>query len=273
MAYTTAALPPSSIFRPLPPLYSLSSTSFLRPVLHLRPIAISASSRTIYPFLPSRPLFARCNFAEPLASATESSFTASTVKGLKFKEWDSLTSKFAGAANVPFLLLQLPQILLNSRNLLSGNKSALFAVPWLGMLTGLLGNLSLLSYFAKKRETEAALVQTLGVVSTYVVIVQLALADAMPLPQFAVTSSVVASGLLINFLNYCGWLHHGIWTFWEDFLTVGGLSVLPQVMWSTFVPFLPNSVLPGIFSFGVALVAVALVCFTISHRFLPVEVL
>jgi hypothetical protein len=49
----------------------------------------------------------------------------------QYQEWDSLTAKFAGGANLPFLLLQLPQIILNSRNLLAGNKAALFAVPWL----------------------------------------------------------------------------------------------------------------------------------------------
>lgn len=53
------------------------------------------------------------------------------VRGKNFEQWDSLTAKFAGAANVPFLLLQLPQIILNTRNLLAGNKSALLAVPWL----------------------------------------------------------------------------------------------------------------------------------------------
>ncbi|XP_058103792.1 maltose excess protein 1-like, chloroplastic [Magnolia sinica] len=173
-----------------------------------------------------------------------------------FDEWDSLTARFAGAANVPFLLLQLPQIVLNARNLLAGNKSALFAVPWLGMLTGLLGNLSLLSYFAKKKETEAVLVQTLGVVSTYVVIAQLAMAESMPLPHFTVTTVVVAFGLILNFLNYFNLLHAGIWLFWEDFITIGGLAVLPQVMWSTFVPFVPNSILPGATAFMVAVVAV-----------------
>ncbi|KAL2533829.1 Maltose excess protein 1 [Abeliophyllum distichum] len=105
-------------------------------------------------------------------------------RGNNFEQWDSVTAKFAGAANVPFLLLQLPQIILNGRNLLSGNKSALLAVPWLGMFTGLLGNLSLMSYFIKKRETEAVVVQTLGVVSIYVVMLQLAMAEAMPLPHF-----------------------------------------------------------------------------------------
>ncbi|CAN6240781.1 unnamed protein product [Urochloa humidicola] len=176
----------------------------------------------------------------------------------KYQEWDSVTAKFAGSANVPFLLLQLPQIVLNARNLLAGNKTALFAVPWLGMLTGLLGNLSLLSYFAKKKETEAVIVQTLGVISTYAVLVQLAMAESMPVPQFVATSVVVAAGLVLNFLNYCGWLPGTLWLLWEDFITVGGLAVLPQVMWSTFVPFIPNSVLPGLISGSLAVAAVAM---------------
>ncbi|XP_058183681.1 maltose excess protein 1-like, chloroplastic isoform X2 [Rhododendron vialii] len=175
-----------------------------------------------------------------------------------FEQWDSLTAKFAGAANIPFLVLQLPQILLNARNLLAGNKNALLAVPWLGMFTGLLGNLSLLSYFAKKRETEVVVVQTLGVISIYVVIAQLAMAEAMPLPQFIVTSIVVASGLVLNFMNYFDLLSAGIWCFWEDFITVAGLSVLPQVMWSTFVPYIPDSILPGAVAFVIAVVGVVM---------------
>lgn len=98
-----------------------------------------------------------------------------------------------------------------------------------GMLTGLLGNLWLLSYFAKKKETEAVVVQTLGVISTYAVIAQLAMAESMPLPYFLATSAVVVSGLFLNFLNYVGWLNEGMWRAWEDFITIGGLSVLPQV--------------------------------------------
>ncbi|XP_020244789.1 maltose excess protein 1-like, chloroplastic isoform X2 [Asparagus officinalis] len=126
------------------------------------------------------------------------------------------------------------------------------------MLTGLLGNLTLLSYFVKKKEKEAILVQTLGVVSIYVVIAQLALAGSMPLPHYIATSVVVALGLVLNFLNYFRWLHNGIWQLWEDFITIGGLSVLPQVMWSTFVPFIPSSILPGTVSCVIATAAVIL---------------
>lgn len=98
-----------------------------------------------------------------------------------------------------------------------------------GMFTGLLGNLSLLSYFVKKKETEVIVVQTLGVVSIYIVITQLAMAEAMPLPHFVATSVVVATGLVLNFFNYLGKLNAGIWRVWEDFITVTGLSALPQV--------------------------------------------
>ncbi|KAE8734598.1 Maltose excess protein 1 [Hibiscus syriacus] len=175
-----------------------------------------------------------------------------------YDEWDSWTAKFAGAANLPFLLLQLPQIILNARNLMAGNKTALLAVPWLGMFTGLLGNLSLLSYFAKKRETEAAVVQTLGVISIFVVITQLAMGAAMPLPQYVATAVVVVAGLILNFLNYYGMLNKTIWKLWEDFMTVGGFSVLPQIMWSTFVPYIPKSIMPGTIAFVVAVAAVTL---------------
>ncbi|KAI8012013.1 hypothetical protein LOK49_LG06G02930, partial [Camellia lanceoleosa] len=119
-----------------------------------------------------------------------------------------------------------------------------------GMFTGLLGNLSLLSYFAKKKEKELVVVQTLGVISIYVVIAQLDMAEAMPLPHFIATSIVVASSLALNFLNYFDLLSAGIWRFWEDFITV---------MWSTFVPYIPNSILPGITAFFLAVAAVVMV--------------
>ncbi|XP_015577728.1 maltose excess protein 1, chloroplastic isoform X2 [Ricinus communis] len=173
-----------------------------------------------------------------------------------FEQWDSWTAKFSGAANIPFLVLQMPQIILNAQNLMAGNKTALLAVPWLGMFTGLLGNLSLLSYFVKKKEKEVIVVQTLGVISIYIVISQLAMAEAMPLPHFVATSVVVATGLVLNFFNYLGKLNAGVWRFWEDFITVGGLTALPQVMWSTFVPYIPHSILPGSIACVLAVAAV-----------------
>lgn len=104
------------------------------------------------------------------------------------------------------------------------------------MLTGLLGNLSLLSYFAKKREKEAAVVQTLGVISTYIVLAQLTMAEAMPMQYFVATSVIVTIGLILNCLYYFGKLSTTVWRLWEDFITIGGLSVLPQVISLLFFP-------------------------------------
>lgn len=172
--------------------------------------------------------------------------------------WDSMTGRLAGSATIAFLLLQLPQIFLNFQNLTSGNTTALFAVPWMGQLTALLGNLSLLSYFAKKREVGAMVVQAVGVVSTWVVLLQLTMAGAMPLLVFTITATAVGLGLLLNMLNYKNLLSPHIWEIWEDVITVGGVSVLPQVMWSTFDAVLPPSLLPGLITMIIALSLVAL---------------
>ncbi|XP_042067441.1 uncharacterized protein LOC121810775 isoform X1 [Salvia splendens] len=172
--------------------------------------------------------------------------------------------------NLPFLLLQLPQIILNYRNLMAGNNSAFLAVPWLGMLTGLLGNLSLLSYFIKKKESEAVAIQLLGVVSIYVAILQLAMAEAMTLPHFVATSIVTASGVIINSLKHFDLLNNGIWKSWEEFITIAGLSALPQVIWSTFVPIVPNTVFPGCIALFTAVLVVSKVCLVIALQDLKV---
>ncbi|CAN1132201.1 Maltose excess protein 1, chloroplastic [Linum perenne] len=194
-------LPPPSRSVSLSPWRSASSS------LSFPAVSFRKSSAVGYSFAP---LHLRRRSVPP--SALESDVprplqtnSVEIEKTESFQQWDSWTAKFAAAANLPFLLLQLPQIKLNAQNLAAGNNAALLAVPWLGLLTGLLGNVSLLSYFAKKRETE---------------------------------------------------LSAGIWQFWEDFITVGGISVLPQLMWTTFVPYLPSSILPGTISFVLALTAV-----------------
>ncbi|KAF4380326.1 hypothetical protein F8388_024619, partial [Cannabis sativa] len=69
---------------------------------------------------------------------------------------------------------------------------------------------------------------------------------------------LVVTGLAVNFFNYFYLLNDSVWRFWEDVITVGGLSALPQVMCSTFVPYLPNTILPGALSFVVAVAAVVM---------------
>lgn len=47
------------------------------------------------------------------------------------KNWDTITARLADSATLAFLLLQLPQIILNTQNLMAGNQGALFAIPWM----------------------------------------------------------------------------------------------------------------------------------------------
>lgn len=119
----------------LKPLVSKAPASYRSALpLHRRRYALPAVAATAT----SKPLLKVCSYC--LSSSDNGGKLNCLMLGLawigaqdpkKFQEWDSMTAKFAGAANVPFLLLQLPQIILNSRNLLAGNKTALFAVPWL----------------------------------------------------------------------------------------------------------------------------------------------
>jgi hypothetical protein len=98
-----------------------------------------------------------------------------------------------------------------------------------GYLTGLLGNLSLLSYFASKKERGAMVVQAIGVVTCLMVLSQLAVAGAMPSTAFTITASVSVVGLALNLLNYQGKLNHDIWRLWGETISIGGVTVLPQV--------------------------------------------
>lgn len=53
------------------------------------------------------------------------------LKQGELKEWDALTARLAESATFAFLLLQLPQIILNTQNLMANNYAALSAIPWM----------------------------------------------------------------------------------------------------------------------------------------------
>lgn len=75
------------------------------------------------------------------------------------------------------------------------------------------------------------IVQGVGVGSTLIVLMQLAIAGAMPLPAFGVTTLAVVLGYILNILNYQKIVIPSIWQVWEEAVTIGGVTVLPQV-WS-----------------------------------------
>eukprot|EP00250_Pteridium_aquilinum_P000867 c11044_g1_i1 orf=44-1147(+) len=166
--------------------------------------------------------------------------------GASFVQWDTTTSRIAECATIPFLLMQVPQIILDTQNLISGNYTAIAAVEWKAQLTSLAGNLSLMSYFVHKRERGAILVQGVGVLTTLVVLLQLTIADAMSMSIFILTTIACGLGFVISILNYTNYLNHHIWKLWQELIGVVGIFVLCQIIWSTFDDFLPSTILPGV---------------------------
>eukprot|EP00899_Mesostigma_viride_P000021 jgi/Mesvir1/10019/Mv03642-RA.1 len=150
------------------------------------------------------------------------------------ESWDKITSNMAQMATLPFLLLLMPQILKNAQNLIAGKLEAVSILPWMAYFTGLLGNMLLLTYFAEKHEKSAVVVQSMGVITTAVLLSQIFLGGFMPFPAFALMSAVTAAGLVLNYLDFAGMVPPLLWAIWKGFIGVTGLAVLPQVIWATF---------------------------------------
>ncbi|MQL70819.1 hypothetical protein Taro_003096 [Colocasia esculenta] len=197
------------------------------------------------------------------ASGTGSSQPAGAHQSNGFREWEARTATFTGAANVPFLLLQLPQITLNDRNLMAGNKGALFAVFWLvGDAEGVAGQ-SVPAFVLRQEKgdgggSRAVAGGDLDICSDH---------DSRNgqwrsscLCLITVTSIVVGTGLVLNVLNYFWWclealggLHHGRGT---RSATPGNVVDICSLR--------PNSVLPGLLS-SIAAIAAVVMCMLVCN--------
>jgi hypothetical protein len=104
----------------------------------------------------------------------------------------------ASSATVPFLFLTLPQIVKNASLIAAGRPDALGAISWEGQVTGLLGNLLLLSYFADKGEMSAWVVQGVGVCATGALLTQICMAGHIPLAEFSTGAAAVLGGVVLS---------------------------------------------------------------------------
>jgi len=112
--------------------------------------------------------------------------------------WDGVTARMASSATVPFLFLTLPQIVKNASLIAAGRPDALGAISWEGQVTGLLGNLLLLSYFADKGEMSAWVVQGVGVCATGALLTQICMAGHIPLAEFSTGAAAVLGGVVLS---------------------------------------------------------------------------
>ena len=158
------------------------------------------------------------------------------VKRLRNGTWDDWTELLTNSAILAFLPLQVPQIIKNFSLIAAGNVSQISILPWMGYSTGILGNMLLLSYFVSQKEAGAARVQAVGVMTSAVVVGQIFYAGFMPAFAFWAVAPTIVVGLILNYLNYKGVVNGKIWAAWSRLLGLGGLAVMPLVLWATFMP-------------------------------------
>ncbi|KAG1666580.1 hypothetical protein FOA52_000547 [Chlamydomonas sp. UWO 241] len=123
--------------------------------------------------------------------------------------------------------------------MMGGNAAALSIISWEGYLSGLLGNMLMLTHFAGRGERSAVNVQHVGIINNMLVLGLVAAARFMPLPAFVATSALVATAVLMCTGRIAG-LGSGLplpesggglsaWSSWQLAIGVAGLALIPQV--------------------------------------------
>ncbi len=172
------------------------------------------------------------------------------------RSWDFLTQRFVKISWGVFGLLQLPQLWANTVNLAAahpllqsaigligaapGHLAAISGIPFIGVLSGILADSILMSYFIGSKEYPPAVVQTIGVVMASLMLSQVALAGFVPLAIYFTALPLILAHLAINALKWSGHLPKKIagvpiWSAWEKGLSLLGLFLLPAGVASMFI--------------------------------------
>eukprot|EP00210_Caulerpa_lentillifera_P003033 g2895.t1 len=185
--------------------------------------------------------------------------------------WEQTTNDLVHLSTFPFLVLSLPQLIRNSSNLQKGNLAALAVLSWKGFMTALAGNSILLSYFLTKKERGAALVQAIGVISNFTLLFQIYISGLLNNVVFWMTFTFICISAFVNGTILSGILNSEDWSIvnvigrlWETFLSVLGLSLFVQVLWSTIFP--KTTLLPAMIT---AILSVAFDTLTWSGKLSP----
>jgi hypothetical protein len=110
-----------------------------------------------------------------------------------------------------------------------------------GYLSGLLGNMLMLTHFAGRGERSAVNVQLVGIVNNMLVLGLVAAARFMPLAAFVATCALVATAVVMCTGRIAGRFGSGLplpvspdgglsaWSSWQLAIGVAGLALIPQV--------------------------------------------
>ena len=162
--------------------------------------------------------------------------------------WDLATQNLVKASWGVFGLLQLPQLWQNFVNLAqvhpflksalslfdvsAGHLTAISGIPFMGVLSGILADGILMSYYTGQKEMASSVVQTIGVVMASLVLSQVAWAGFVPLAVYFAALPLILTHLAVNALKWAGKLPEkiagvSIWDSWQKFLTLAGMFLLP----------------------------------------------
>ena len=148
--------------------------------------------------------------------------------------WDAWTDRLTKVSLLPYIFLQLPQVITNFSNIFAGDFAKLAGLPWIGYSTGLLASFMLLSYFTGMKEKAPALTQVVGITMNLIVLGQLAYVGFMPLIAFPIIALTAVGGLILNYLNTQGKANPTLWKLWERGTALMALAAIPPSIFLSF---------------------------------------
>ena len=165
------------------------------------------------------------------------------------QRWEIWTRSLVSSSILAFLPLQLPQILRNAAMIASNDPlqiAQLQVIPLLGYTSGMLANLLLMSYLADRQELWGTIVQSLGVITSGIVVTQLFSVGLVDPRLFGILALGVSVGFLFNFGRL--WLPRitpsspeltpelgqtrfdRYWSWWQNGLNILGLTLFPLIL-------------------------------------------
>ena len=191
--------------------------------------------------LRGRPVVVVVVVARAMDDGDDEEATTTAPTTVETRRLGVVTEALSLVAMVPLTLLTAPQIVKNYAFAQSGDVTAIGALSWQGYAAGLLANMLLLSYFADRRETTATTAQAIGVVTTFVLLAQIAMSGHMStVPPVAIGAACVAilGGLGLSAARFLGVANLGGWRAYQNALGVFGLLAAPQIISNALTPFM-----------------------------------
>ena len=156
------------------------------------------------------------------------------LKDIIWRQWAEFLTLLA---SLPFLALQLPQLLTNIHNMQLGTHDALDAIKilsWMGIGSTILADLMVLSWFLSDKEIGPARIQAVGIVTASMVLATIWLSGFLSPQSFALIVLPSLFGMVYAYRHFKGAVPAGRWNGWSNVLNAVGMIVVPLAVGGTF---------------------------------------